>query len=283
MVYRFADCELDEQLYQLWRAGAPVAVEPKVFDVLVYLRGWEQAIRAYAGTKREINEQARQLFEQAIALDPHYALAYTGLGMTYWRDWYLRWSSDPAQSMQRAMEFARHAITLDDTLPHARTSLGVLYMWQKQLPQAIAEAERAIALDPNFAEGFSILGNILIFAGRPQESIELIEKAIRLNPRQVGAYSTSLPLAYRDAGRYEDAITSAQKILAVTPDAVHYYFTLAFCFAQLGQETDARAAVEKIRQLQPSASLEWVQKTVPYANPADLERLVAGLRKAGLK
>jgi len=35
--------------------------------------------------------------------------------------------------------------------------------------------------------------------------------------------------------------------------------------------------------IQPSASLEWVQKTVPYANPADLERFVAGLRKAGLK
>ncbi len=84
-------------------------------------------------------------------------------------------------------------------LPHAHTSLGVLHMWQKQLPQAIAEAERAIALDPNFAEGFSILGNIMIFAGRPQEAIALVEKAIRLNPRQVGPFTTSLPLAYRDA------------------------------------------------------------------------------------
>jgi adenylate cyclase len=156
-------------------------------------------------------------------------------------------------------------------------------MWQKQLPQAIAEAERAIALDPNFAEGFSTLGNIMIFAGRPQEAIALIEKAIRLNPRQVGPFTTSLPLAYRDAGRYEDAITTAKKILAVNPNAVHYYFTLAFCFAELGQAEEARAAVEKILQLQSSASLEWVQKTVPYANPADLKRLVTGLRKAGLK
>jgi tetratricopeptide (TPR) repeat protein len=74
----------------------------------------------------------------------------------------------------------------------------------------------------------------------------LIEKAIRLNPRQVGAFTTSLPLAYRDAGRYEDAITWAKKILAVNPDAVHYYFTLAFCFAELGQAEEARAAVAKI-------------------------------------
>jgi len=65
--------------------------------------------------------------------------------------------------------------------------------------------------------------------------------------------------------------------------AIHYYFTLAFCFAELDQQEEARAAVAKILHLQPSASLEWVQKTVPYANPADLERLVAGLRKAGLK
>jgi adenylate cyclase len=248
-----------------------------------YLRGWEKAVRAYVETNRETNTQARQLFEQAIALDPQYALAYTGLGMTHFQDWYLRWSSDLVQSMQRAMALAQHAISLDDTLPHAHTSLGVLYMWQKQLPQAIAEAERAIALDPNFAEGYSILGNILIFAGRPRQAIELIEKAIRLNPRQVGFFLTALQIAYRDVGRYEDAITTAKKILATNPNAVHLYFTLAFCFAELDQEEEAHAAVEKILQLQPSASLEWVQKTVPYANPADLERLVAGLRKAGLK
>ena len=154
----------------------------------LYLRGWETSVRAYVETNREANAQARQLFEQAIALDSAICPAYTGLGMTHFHDWYLRWSSDPAQSMQRAMELAQHAIALDEALPHAHTSLGVLYMWQKQLPQAIVEGERAIALDPNFAEGFSILGNILIFAGRPQEAIELIEKGIRLNPRQVGFF-----------------------------------------------------------------------------------------------
>jgi hypothetical protein len=53
--------------------------------------------------------------------------------------------------------------------------------------------------------------------------------------------------------------------------------------AVLSIEEEARAAVAKILQIDPSASLEWVQKNVPYANPADLERLVAGLRKAGLK
>ena len=84
-------------------------------------------------------------------------------------------------------------------------------------------------------------------------------------------------------GRYEDAITTSKKVLAINPNAVHLYFTLAFCFAELGREEEARAAVAKILQLQPSTSLEWVRKTVPYANPADLERLVAGLRKAGLK
>src|SRR5262249_50422326 len=72
-----------------------------------YLRGREYALRF----TKETNVQARQMFEQALALDPQYAEAYAGLGATYWLEWVFRWSADP-QTLGRTLALARQAITL---------------------------------------------------------------------------------------------------------------------------------------------------------------------------
>jgi adenylate cyclase len=148
-----------------------------------YLRGMESGLRALYESKKEANEQARQMFEKAIELDPKYAGAYAGLGQTYFLDWFYQWNKDRAQSLERAFELAQRAVALDDSLPEPHRTLGLVYVWKKQHEQAIAEAERAIALDPNFADGYTSLGTILVFAGQPEEGIGLIEKAMRLNPR----------------------------------------------------------------------------------------------------
>jgi adenylate cyclase len=89
-----------------------------------YLRGkeyWERATQ-------EANGQARQLFEHAIALDPQFALAYTGLGLTYLREWLWGWSYDP-HTLDQAVELAQKARALDDTLPEAHTVLGLAFAW----------------------------------------------------------------------------------------------------------------------------------------------------------
>jgi adenylate cyclase len=189
------------------------------------LRGQEH----YRHLTKEENAQARPLFEQAIALDPRYALAYAFLSFTYWRD--SGWSPDP-QNRERALALAQQAVTLDDTLPAAHFALGFAHQLNNQYELAIAEMERVIALAPNFAEGYAGLGSVLNAAGRPAEAIGWIEKATRLHPRYPFWFAFQLGLAYRLTGRYAEAIAAQQQAVLRNPKNEYLYQELAYCYVQ---------------------------------------------------
>jgi tetratricopeptide (TPR) repeat protein len=186
-------------------------------------------VEYYSPLTKEGNAKARQMFEQAIALDPHYALAYARLSATYWRDSF--WSPDP-QNRERALALAQQAVTLDDTLPGAHFALGSAYQLKNQYEPAIAEFERAIALDPNSADGYALLGSMLNWAGRPAEAIGWVEKALRLQPRQPFWYAYQLGVAYRLTGRYDKAIAAQQQAVLRNPKNETIYTELALSYMQ---------------------------------------------------
>ncbi|MBI3801928.1 MAG: tetratricopeptide repeat protein, partial [Deltaproteobacteria bacterium] len=248
-----------------------------------YLRGLKSGLRALYERNKEANEQARQMFEKAIELDPQYAGAYAWLGGIYWLDWFYQWNKNRGQSLERAFELGQKAVALDDSLPVSHRVLGQVYLWKNQYDQAVAEAERAVALDPNDADGYVTLGGILINAGRPEEAIALIEKAMHLNPHYPPVYLHSLGFAYREAGRYEEALAPLKKAITLNPNFGPAHLNLAACYAELGRQEEARVEVGEVLRLNPNASLEGFKQISPYKNPADLERWLDRLRKAGLK
>ncbi|MBI3757340.1 MAG: adenylate/guanylate cyclase domain-containing protein [Deltaproteobacteria bacterium] len=248
-----------------------------------YLRGQESVLHAQYEAKKEENEQARQMLEKALDLDPRYAGAYTALGRIYFLDWFYQWSSDCAQSLERAFELVQRAVALDESLSMPHRVLGQIYVWKKQHEQAIVEAERAIALDPNDADGYASLGSILVFAGRPEEAIGLTEKAIRLNPRCPSWYLFASGSAYRVARRYEEALTALKRLLTLEPNYTPAYVNLSACYAELGWLEEAQAKVVELRRLTPNFSLEVYKQFLPYKDPAEVERFLAALRRAGLK
>ena len=263
----------EEEQERVWRRYTD---NMEAYDYL--LRGWEYWWR----TTKEMNAQARQMFERAIELDPKYAAAYAALCWTYWMDWIMQWSQDP-QSLERAFELAQRAIALDDSLPGAHQALGYVYLFKKQHEQAIAETERAIALDPNDADGYATLGFVLTYSGKPEEAIRLVERAMRLNPRYPVTYLACLGYAYRLTRRYEEAIAVQKRVLTRNPDFVGAHFNLATTYSELGWEEEAQAEVAEVLRLSPQASLEGVRRVLPYKDPAELERVLAALRKAGLQ
>ncbi len=93
----------------------------------------------------------------------------------------------------------------------------------------------------------------------------------------------TLGRAYRMAGRYEEAIVAHKKILTLNPNFVPSRLSLAACYAELGRLEEARAEGAEVLRVNPSISLETFKQNVPYKDPADLERFLAALRKAGLK
>jgi adenylate cyclase len=247
-----------------------------------YLRGVEAVYRGWSETRKETNMQARQLLERATELNPTSVEAYAYLGATYWFEWFYRWNPAP-QILDQAAELEQKALALDELLPGPHVILGFIYLWKKQHELALVEAQRALALDPNNAETLTNVGQILAFSGQPQEGIELVEKAMRLNPRYPPMYVLQLSIAYRMAGRYEEALAPGEKFLALAPNSTPAHFNLAVLYSELGMEQKARTVVVDWQRLNPNVSVEVFRQFLPFKNPKDLERYLAALRKAGLK
>jgi adenylate cyclase len=242
-----------------------------------FLRGWQLAFR----TTKETNIQARQMFEKAIELDPQYAAAYAGLGLTYFMEWLSQWSADP-QNVKRATEISQQAIVLDDALPGPHSTLGMIKLFQKQYDQATAEMERALALDPNNANGYASLTYLLFNVGRPEEAIEAAKKAVRLDPHQWQHFN-GLGWAYFTAGQYEEAMAAFKRVLTYNPDYWAAHEGLAGIYSELGREEEAKAAGAEMLRIMPQFTVEGWKRMSAWKDPAITERFAAMLRKAGLK
>jgi tetratricopeptide (TPR) repeat protein len=237
---------------------------------------------------KEANIQARQMFENAIALDPQYAQAYAQLGFTYWLEWGLHWSADP-QTLERALALAQQAVALDDSLPVAHSVLSNVYALQQQYDRAIAEGERAIALDLNDDGSYAGQAQALNLAGRPEEALRAVEQAMRLNPRYPPWYLMELGWAYRLTGRYAEAITTLKDAISRSPDFLPAHQNLALSYVQQWisqQSADAQtlaqavAATQRIIALNDSYPLGHVRLGIVYLWQKQYELAIAEIERA---
>jgi adenylate cyclase len=241
------------------------------------LRGQEERKR----TTREANDEARRLFNKALALDPEYAAAYAGLSWTYLQSWQFGWSTD-RESLERARDLAERAFGLNDTLVDACHLLGQIYLWTKQHDRAIAQAERAVALGPNDADSYETLAEILAWSGRADESIGLIRHAMRLNPHYPFFYLWTLGHADYLTGRRQEALDVFGAVVKQNPNFLPAHAYRAVLFSELGQIQEARQEWDKASHLTPGTSMTNLRERLPYKRPADLDRLLTAARRAGL-
>ena len=242
-----------------------------------YLRGLEH----FARRTKEANIQAQQMFEKAIALDPQYAEAYAMLGVVYWWNGANQWSPNP-QTWERAFALGQQAVTLNDSVFAAHVLLGAIYMGKKQYEQATVEAERAISLAPNSSQGYVTLVAVLNVTGQAEKAIEVIKQAQRLDPHSWVLYQMTLGWSYLLARRYDEAIATQQKVLSRNRDMLDPHLILTICYSELGRE-EAQVEAAEVLRVSPAFSLDVVRQRWPFKDPADTERLLAALRKAGLK
>ncbi|MDL2410558.1 tetratricopeptide repeat protein [Rhizobium calliandrae] len=243
-----------------------------------FLRGREQMWRL----TRDQNIQGRQLLQRAIDLDPKFAPAHAFLAVTHGLAYVNQWSQSPSKSLEQAIEAATQAVTLDDRYPYAHWALGVVNLYLRRHDVAIREAERVIALAPNLVEGHESLGNALHYAGRSDEALICFERAMALNPYYPDIFLHFHALAMFQLGRYEEAVVILKRRLVRNPATDISRVLLAASYGHLGRLAEARGEWEEVFRINPGYSLEHRRKVLPYKNPADFERIVDGLRKAGL-
>jgi len=239
-----------------------------------------QAAEQFFLWNKEANVRAKQLLEEAIALDPEYGVAYGFLGSCHLFDAIYGWSKSPSKSIKRAFELAQKALSLDDSLSQPYVVISRIYLLQGKHEKAIAEAQQAIEINPNGAWAIFNLGWILRCAGRPEEGIPLMKKSIRLNPISHVTEFDTLGRAYFLAGRYEEAIAAYKTTVKLDPDYRDAHVGLAATYAVLGREEEARTEVSEILRIEPSFSIKKYERFMYFQ--VGLEPEIEGLRKAGL-
>jgi len=197
----------------------------------LYLKGrffWNK--RTGSDLKKSID-----YFQQAIAADPNYALAYAGVADGYvWLPGYS--VGTPRDCYPKAAAAAKKALELDGTLAEAHTSLALaIWFYDFDSSQAIREFERAIELNPNYAIAHQQYGNTTLPAsGRFDDAIAEGKRAIELDPVSL-VINKDLGDDYNYARRYDEAIAQLHKTLEMDPG-----FYLAHLV--LGQALDAKGA-----------------------------------------
>jgi adenylate cyclase len=246
---------------------------------LKLMQGREYLFKA----NRESIALARRMAEDAIALDPRYAGAYALVGAAHSLDVITGTSRSPKDSIAKAIEWTQKALALDDSLPEARSRLGVLYTWSGRYDEGIAEAERAVELDPNSGQANYNLSVVLRFAGKSKEAIPVMQKALRLEPMAPDTYLGNLALIYLQAGDCKEAIATCDKVLKRKPDNLVSYIVMSGVYGSCGvREKEARKAATGILRLNPKFAVESFMRSIPYKNQSDRDRMIQGLRKAGL-
>jgi adenylate cyclase len=263
--------------------GEQARVFSKGTDNLEAYLNWLQAHEYRRGLNKEDNILARQLSEEAIALDPDYAAAHSSLGWTHAMDARVGWSKSSNQSMVLAEKLAQKALALDDKLYEAHLLLGFIYLMKYQYEKAIAEQEQAIAINPNHADNHAHLGMSLVFACKPEEAIAPLKKAIRLNPIPPSYYFVKLGRAYRLMEQYEAAIVAYRKATTVNPNDLFVYVDLAATYTLAGNEEKAREAAAEVLKRHPKFSINQFVNSIPFKKQSENERLINALLKAGLK
>src|SRR5437867_3588855 len=206
--------------------------------------GWTSSIRYY---------------EQALKLDPNYALAYCGLADTYA---YMGGVVMPSkEAVVKEKEFAQKALELDPELPEAHLSLacalGGAFDWRN----AQIEFDRAIELNPNLAWAYEIYAWFLGGLGRLDEAIAKDKKAIELDPLN-SFFQAALAYYLYHARRYDDAIVQIKKTLELDPASTLGRHLLGCCLLWKGDTAGAIAEFQRSKIVVTGA---WYQGLLGYA------------------
>jgi len=222
---------------------------------------------------------ARGFFERALAADPGYARAHSGLAIVLLRDWF-RMAQGGDAMLDLALDHAQKAVAIDSDDHECQETLGWILLHRKSFDLAEQHYRRALELNPNSPDELAAMGSASSFLGRPEEGIGWFEQAKRVDPYFDPTWYWHLLVAvYFNARRYADAIAAYERCTS-TPTWVHAY--AAASQAMAGEDAVARATTAQLLAEAPDFAAAELLRKEPFRNPEDGAHLADGLRRAGL-
>jgi serine/threonine-protein kinase len=192
-------------------------------------------------------DRAIELFDEAIEIDPGYALAYAGKAECYCM--LAVHVARPAEYLESARTAAKKALELDDSLAGAHSALGwVATVYDYDYASAERSFLRAIELDPGYATALNWYGVMLAWTGRGEDGIAQLLLAHQLDPASM-IIGRDLGCALSWVGRMDDAIEQLENTIAMDPDFTPAHAHLGRIYAAQGKYDEALAEFEVIRKI----------------------------------
>jgi TolB-like protein/DNA-binding winged helix-turn-helix (wHTH) protein/Flp pilus assembly protein TadD len=271
------------------------------------LRGYYELRKHMPGGRYEPGtfEKTIQYFQQALALDPNDALAYSGLADAYYdQSTFLR---APLEVMPKAKAAAARAIELDETLAEAHASLGYVKLtFDWDWPGAEREFRRALELNPNLPQAHAGYAHYLLVMRRMEEAIQELDRVQKIDPlvpqshmglpwllfnvrrydKAIEAATTSgdnrvLALSLAELGRREEAVAAADRAESSAQNPV-IFSQVAAAYAMAGKKDKARAMLTAIEAQAQDRYICGVNMAGAYAPLGDKEQAFTWLEKAYL-
>ncbi len=212
---------------------------------------------------------AIQYFEQALRIDPGYALAYCGLADTY--GWAGGQTLPGREAWAKEMEFAQKALALDPKLAEAHLAMATAFFCVLDPHGSEKELDRAVKLNPNLALAYDQYGWTFGQMGRHDESISAEKRALELDPLN-SLFNTDLAFFFYWARRYDDAIAQIRKTLELDANAAVAHHCLGWCNIWKRNLTEATEEFQKAVTLD---DLPWYKASLGYAYAASGDRAKA--------
>ncbi len=224
------------------KLGRGASKDPEAHNT--YLKGmfyWNK--RTPEGLKK-----AAELFERAVALDSTFALAYAGVAQAY-QVTAANHYDDPETYYPKAKEYALRALSLDDDLVEAHTTLASIAVGlDRDLVKAESEFRRAIELNPNYATAHQWYSHVLGWENRVEEGWREISRALELSPISLIINANVVDFYYFE-GEFEKGIEHAKKVIEMDPSFPTVYFSLINCYIGASRFDEALEAAETFAKM----------------------------------
>lgn len=258
-------------------------------------------------TREEI-DTGIEYFQQAIALDPKYALAYAGLADCYHR--LGNYGVAPADFVPQSRTAIMKALELDDTVAYAHSILGrMAYQYDWDFPKADREYKRARQLQPTlvhqwyasyllalnrapeaeieyrkfadflpFLPGNFGLAQYFYFMRQDDHAVDLVRKKLEVNPNHP-PLRQMLGLIYEQQSRTDEAIAEFQKAIELS-HGNYGLGSLGHLYATLGRRSDAQKTLQSLTQQSKQAYVSPYETALVYAGLGQKEKALESLEKA---
>jgi serine/threonine protein kinase/Tfp pilus assembly protein PilF len=226
---------------------------------------------------RENNKKATEYYNQAIAIDPNYTLAYAGLSNSY-RNGVVNGILEPKEFLPKAEAAARKALELDGRLAEAHSALANVKRETWDWAGAEQEYQRSIQLNPNLARAHRNYSVFLSIMGRHPQAIAEITRARELDPLSP-TVNTNLGYRLFFARRYDEAIEALKQTLELDERLSLTQVVLGYTYAAKGMYSEAIAAYQEAIKLGDDSPSTQIYLGAAYAHAGKWDRAQAILKR----